>query len=67
MKTIFPFQNTAVNYSHPVVVEWGKAYDSIIKFKEGLIAMLSEHQDRMPQFPSFVEELKNIELHSLDK
>lgn len=56
-----------MNYSHPVVVEWGKAYDSIIKFKEGLIAMLSEHQDRMPQFPSFVEELKNIELHSLDK
>ncbi len=60
-------QSTAVNHSHPVVVEWGKAYDSIIKFKESLISMLEEHQEKFPQLSSLIEELKAMELHSLDR
>lgn len=65
--TTVEFQNQTVNHSHPIVVEWGKAYDSIIKFKEGLTDTLSEHQAKVPHFPSLVEELKNMELHSLDR
>lgn len=56
-----------MNHTHPVVVEWSKAYDAIIKFKENLIDILSEHQDKMQQFQGLVDELKNVELHSLDK
>lgn len=65
--TLCCFQSAGVNHSHPVVVEWGKTYDSIIKFKESLIAVLSEHQHRIPQLASSVEELRIVELHSLDQ
>ena len=57
----------AVNHSHPVVVEWGKAYDSIIKFKESLITMLEEYQEKFPQLSNLIEELKAMDLHSLDR
>ena len=56
-----------INHSHPVVIEWGKAYDSIIKFKESLIGILMDHKHRIPQLTSFVKELKSVELHSLDQ
>lgn len=56
-----------MNHNHPVVIEWGKACDSISKFKESLIAILEEHQLKIPQLASFVEELKNIELPTLDQ
>ena len=56
-----------MNHGHPVVVEWTKAYDSIVKFKEDLIGILGEHQERMQQFAELIEELQNMELHSLDR
>ena len=60
-------QNGTVDHKHPVIIEWGKAYDSIIKFKENLISMLSEHQALIPQLSSSIEELKSVELHPMDK
>jgi hypothetical protein len=62
-----PSVQNGVNHSHPVVIEWGKAYDAIIRFKENLITVLSEHQHRIPQLASSIEELESMELHSLDQ
>ena len=56
-----------MNHGHPMVTEWSKAYDSIIRFKENLIAILSEHQGKIQQFPGLIEELQGMELPSLDR
>jgi len=56
-----------VSHSHPVIVEWAKAYDLVIKFKDGVISMLQEHRTIVPQLSSLIEELQAIEVHEMDK
>lgn len=56
-----------MNHSHPIVKEWSKAYESLIKFKENLIVMLREHEPKLPQLSNSIEELRSLELHSINK
>lgn len=63
----FFLQGGSITHNHPVVIEWSKACDSISKFKESLITLLEEYQLKTPQLASFVEELRSIELPTLDQ
>ena len=61
--SVHSFQ-THIGYDHPIVVEWGKAYGSVIKFKDSLIDILSEGP---PHLVALADDLREIELHSLDR
>ena len=60
-------QTGAVNHDHPIMVEWEEAYESVIKFKDNVISMLEEHKDSKPQLSSLIDDLKAMEVHTMDK
>lgn len=49
--------SSSLSHDHPVIVEWVKAYDLIMKFRDGIVEMLSEDM----RFESEVEDLCSIE------
>ncbi len=49
------------------MVEWVKAYDLVVKFKDGVIYMLNELTNDAPQLEGLIEELQAIDVHKLDK
>ena len=53
-----------VGFDHPVVMEWSKAYETVIKFKENLVDLLSQAPG---QLPAMADDLRTLELHSLDR
>ena len=59
-----PVQGQPVGFDHPVVMEWSKAYDSVIKFKDNLIDLLSETSGPMA---AMADDLRTLELHRLDR
>ena len=52
-----PQGSTSLSHDHPVVVEWVKAYDLVMKFRDGMVDMLRD-DDR---FDNEVEDLCSIE------
>lgn len=48
---------------HPIISEWTKAYDMVMKFRNSIADMLSE-DDR---FENEVEDLRSVEAHTLDR
>ena len=55
---------TQLGFEHPIVMEWSKAYDTVIKFKDNLVDLLSQAP---PPLAAMVEDLRTLELHSLDR
>ena len=52
-----------LTFDHPVVAEWTKAYDMMVKFKDGVVDLLSENENTV----NIVEDLKSLEVHMLDR
>ena len=52
-----------LTFDHPVIVEWTKAYDMMVKFKDGVVDLLSENESTA----NIVEDLKSLEVHTLDR
>lgn len=52
-----------LTFDHPVIVEWTKAYDMMVKFKDGVVDLLSENENTA----NIVEDLKSLEVHTLDR
>ena len=50
-------QTTSLPHDHPVVLEWVKTYDMVMKFRDGMADMLREDE----RFESEVEEICSIE------
>lgn len=51
----------------PVDVEWLKAYNSVMKFKENVITMMEEHTEAIPQLSNLIDNLKSMEKLTMDK
>ena len=49
---------------HPIVTEWSKVYDMVIKFRDALVAMFTESG---PCLAGLVEDLQAMEVHQLDR
>jgi len=52
-----------LTFDHPVVTEWMKAYDMMTKFKNAVVELLSEYESTT----DIVEDLKSLEVHTLDR
>ena len=52
-----------LTFDHPVIIEWTKAYDTMVKFKDGVVDLLSENENTA----NIVEDLKLLEVHTLDR
>ena len=53
-----------LGFDHPVVMEWSKAYETVIKFKDNLVDLLSHSPG---QLAAMADDLRTLELHSLDR
>ena len=58
------FVQVPLGFDHPVVMEWSKAYDTVIKFKDNLVDLLSQAP---PPLAVMADDLRTLELHSLDR
>ena len=58
-----PQMTAALSHDHPVVCEWSKAYDLVLKFRDGVVDMLSDDA----RFETEVEDLRSIEGESIHK
>ena len=58
------FVQVPLGFDHPVVMEWSKAYDTVIKFKDNLVDLLSQAP---PPLAAMADDLQTLELHSLDR
>lgn len=47
----------ALSHDHPIVSEWNKAYDLVMKFRDGVVDMLCDDE----RFENEVEDLRSIE------
>lgn len=52
-----PQAATTLSHNHPVVSEWIKAYDLVMKFRDGVVDMLCDDE----RFDNEVEDLRSIE------
>ena len=52
-----------LTFDHPVVTEWTKAYDMMMKFRNAVVELLSEYESTANE----VEDLKSLEVHTLDR
>ena len=55
--------NTVLSADHPIVSEWTKAYDMVVRLRNNIVDMLSDDA----RFADEVEDLQSIEAHSLDR
>ena len=53
-----------LGFDHPLVTEWSKAYETVIKFKNNLVDILSEASGPLA---AMADDLRTLELHSLDR
>ena len=58
-----PQMTAALSHDHPVVCEWSKAYDLVLKFRDGVVDMLSDDA----RFETEVEDLRSIEGECIHK
>ena len=56
-----------MSHNHPIIVEWVKAYDLAVKFRDGIVSMLKDHRDAVPQLSALIEELQALDVHEIDK
>ena len=56
-------QQQVLTFTHPVVTEWSKAYDMVVKFRDNLVDLLSDNC----HLAELAEELRSVDVHTLDK
>ena len=54
---------SGLSADHPIISEWIKAYDIVMKFRNSIADMLSEDN----RFENEVEDLRRVEAHTLDR
>ena len=52
-----PHGSTSLSHDHPVVTDWVKAYDLVMKFRDGMVDILRDEE----RFENEVEDLRSIE------
>ena len=52
-----------LTFNHPVVVEWTRVYDMVMRFRASVVDTLSENK----HLASYAADLEALEVHSIDK
>ena len=53
-----------LSFDHPIVTEWTKVYDMVMRFRDGLVAMFTESG---PSLAALVEDLQTMEVYQMDR
>lgn len=56
-------QLSALSFDHPVLVEWGKAYECVLQLRDRLVGMLLD----LPGLEGLARELEEVEVHRVDQ